>query len=315
MPHRSKSIGGMTLRLGDVDQLAKLFGDWRGQIDQISSGVFDATLRVARGGAVRAFAIQANQRVRIRGGDAGGLVMINPVTAGSAGSLWQGRTLSAGQVVVTTSEVETDYTSPRLTTHQAVSIRPDDLEESALALLNTETPAVPRGWTAVSAPPERVARLDALLSRFIQIGVVSPRLLHSPEGRLLEQELARAVVAVLTANGTTRTVLSLPARHRLVLAAEELMRSQLADPLGAVDLCRRLRVSDRTLRLAFRERYGLGPMGYYKHLRLNAVRAALKADPHLSVAAAAVAVGFHHLGNFSADYRRLFGEKPSDTRR
>jgi len=99
-----------------------------------------------------------------------------------------------------------------------------------------------------------------------------------------------------------------------VLEAEELMRSQLAEPFGAVDLCRRLRVSDRTLRLAFGERYGLGPMCYYKRLRLNAVRTMLKADPLLSVATAAKMFGFHHLGNFSADYRRLFGELPSASR-
>jgi AraC family ethanolamine operon transcriptional activator len=156
--------------------------------------------------------------------------------------------------------------------------------------------------------------VDHLISRFIQVGTSSPRLLHTPEGRLLEQELVRAVVSIITAADTTRTALPLLARHSLVQNAEEMMRSRLTDPIGAVDLCRQLRVSDRTLRMAFRERYGLGPMGYYKCLRLNAVRAALRAGRQLTVAAAAAAFDFHHLGNFAADYRRLFGEKPSETR-
>jgi AraC family ethanolamine operon transcriptional activator len=100
-----------------------------------------------------------------------------------------------------------------------------------------------------------------------------------------------------------------------VQQAEQYMRDRLVEPVGAIDLCRQLKVSDRTLRLAFRERYGIGPMGYYKRLRLNAVRTALRADPRMSVAAAAVTFGFHHLSNFAADYRRLFGENPSDTPR
>ena len=62
------------------------------------------------------------------------------------------------------------------------------------------------------------------------------------------------------------------------------------------------------------ERYGLGPMAYFKALRLNAVRVALKVTP-AAVSEAAREFGFHHLGNFAADYRRLFGERPSETLR
>jgi AraC family ethanolamine operon transcriptional activator len=100
----------------------------------------------------------------------------------------------------------------------------------------------------------------------------------------------------------------------LVRRAEEFMRSRLGHRFGAIDLCRELGVSDRTLRLAFRERYGLGPMAYYKALRLNAVRSRLKAGAVVAVAAAAREFGFHHLGNFAADHRRLFGEPPSMSR-
>jgi AraC family ethanolamine operon transcriptional activator len=307
------SSSAQTIRLTDIDQLSRLFGDWQGWFDQISSGRFEASLQLVRGEAVRAIGIQANQRVRIRGADAAGLVTISPVTLGSVASLWQGRSLPVGQVVLTGAETELDYTSPRVTTHHMVSLPPDQLDEAVRALLNTDVPELPRGWTAVAAPPAVFARLEQLLSRFVQACTTGGGPLRTPEGRMLEQELVRAVVAVITAKAATRTALSLPARHRLVLGAEELMRSRLADPIGAVDLCRRLRVSDRTLRLAFRERYGMGPMGYLKCLRLNAVRTALKADRHLTVAAAATAFGFHHLGNFAADYRRLFGEKPSDT--
>jgi transcriptional regulator GlxA family with amidase domain len=110
-----------------------------------------------------------------------------------------------------------------------------------------------------------------------------------------------------------RADLSLPARTALTRRAEEVMRAHLRDTLGAIDLCAELGVSDRTLRLAFRERFGLGPMAYYKALRLNAVRAALKAESVAAVSGVAREYGFHHLGNFAADYRWLFGQLPSET--
>ncbi len=93
------------------------------------------------------------------------------------------------------------------------------------------------------------------------------------------------------------------------------MRARLRSPLGEIDLCTELGVSGRTLRLAFRERFRLGPMAYYQTLRLNAARASIKAaDPDaVSVALIARDMGFHHPGKFSGYYRRLFGEVPSNT--
>lgn len=89
----------------------------------------------------------------------------------------------------------------------------------------------------------------------------------------------------------------------------------MGDPVGAIDLCAELGVSDRTLRYAFRERFGIGPMAFFRALRLNAVRAALKGDSTTPIASVANRYGFQHHGNFAADYRRAFGELPSRTLR
>src|SRR5262249_3883437 len=138
--------------------------------------------------------------------------------------------------------------------------------------------------------------------------------LASPEGAQLEQECIRAVVRGVMPIGSVRCDVPVSRRSAVVGRAGELMRASLRKPLGAVDLCAELGVSDRTLRLAFRERFGLGPMTYYRALRVNATRSALKAEPARGVAEVARGYGFHHLGNFAADYRRLFGERPSATR-
>lgn len=91
------------------------------------------------------------------------------------------------------------------------------------------------------------------------------------------------------------------------------MCARLTAPVGANDFYRILGVSDRTLILAFLERYTIGPMGYYQCLRLHAVRCRLKRNPVIEFATGDF--GFHHLGNFTAEFRRLFGDRPSETRR
>lgn len=315
MSRQLRPSGVSTFRLNDVDQLSLLFARWRGRFEQISAGRFEGTLRAVGGELVRGYSIEANQKVRIRGGDDGGLISINTITAGSADSLWQGHRLAVGQMVLTGPDTEFNYTSPRRTAHRAAVFRPDALGDAARTLLGSQAAIVSPHWAAITPPPAVFARIDQQLARLIDTGSSATGFMRTPEGRLLEQEFVRAVVAAFDFGVTIRPDLPLPCRQQLVRSAEEVMRERLADPLGAVDLCRQLRVSDRTLRLAFRERFGLGPMGYYKRLRLNAVRSALKADPLLAVGDAARHFGFHHLGNFSADYRRLFGVKPSDTRR
>jgi AraC family ethanolamine operon transcriptional activator len=69
------------------------------------------------------------------------------------------------------------------------------------------------------------------------------------------------------------------------------------------------------LHYAFQEVRGLSPMAYFKASRLNAVRQELKAAAAGTTTVHEIAQrwGFRHTGGFAADYRRLFGELPSQT--
>lgn len=85
--------------------------------------------------------------------------------------------------------------------------------------------------------------------------------------------------------------------------------------LSAPVLCEIAGVGERTLQYAFRERFGLTPAAFLKARRLSAVRQRLLyADcEEVTVAAESAALGFWHVGQFAADYRRAFGETPSAT--
>ncbi|WP_193210683.1 AraC family transcriptional regulator [Luteolibacter marinus] len=76
-----------------------------------------------------------------------------------------------------------------------------------------------------------------------------------------------------------------------------------------------LGVSLRTLQLAFHAACGTTPGRYLKMLRLNHARHLLaRLRPgDTSVQAVAIECGFMEFGRFSGEYRRLFGELPSET--
>jgi transcriptional regulator GlxA family with amidase domain len=76
-------------------------------------------------------------------------------------------------------------------------------------------------------------------------------------------------------------------------------------------------VSKRTIGYLFLRTYGITPMAFLKQERLKKARMLLQhADPStVTVTSIAQECGFTHMGQFSLDYKRLFGELPSTTLR
>jgi transcriptional regulator GlxA family with amidase domain len=101
----------------------------------------------------------------------------------------------------------------------------------------------------------------------------------------------------------------------LVEQAEQLALADEDEPIHIPALCRALTVSERTLRKAFHKIHGLPPCRHFRMLRLSAARGALlSADRKLvTVTEIATSFGFVELGRFSVEYRKAFGESPSQT--
>jgi AraC-like DNA-binding protein len=75
-------------------------------------------------------------------------------------------------------------------------------------------------------------------------------------------------------------------------------------------------VPGRTLIQHFRDFKGTSPMRYVRSARYEKVREVLcRAEHGQSVTEIAARWGFSHLGRFSVEYRRRFGESPSETLR
>jgi transcriptional regulator GlxA family with amidase domain len=110
---------------------------------------------------------------------------------------------------------------------------------------------------------------------------------------------------------------SLRNRTRLARAAEAWMRAHLAEPVQVTDVCLALRVSRREIEYAFRSVFDQSPRDFLQTLRLNAIRRSLLRGEggRAAVTRAALDHGITHLSRFSAQYRALFGESPSVTRR
>jgi transcriptional regulator GlxA family with amidase domain len=103
--------------------------------------------------------------------------------------------------------------------------------------------------------------------------------------------------------------------HSLVELAEVLALAVSNTPPHISALCRALGVSERTLRKEFHKTYGITPCRRLRLLRLTRARSALQAADcrFVTVTGIATSFGFVELGRFSVEYRKMFGESPSQT--
>lgn len=112
--------------------------------------------------------------------------------------------------------------------------------------------------------------------------------------------------------------LSRPGGRPAVRRSISFIEQNLASPIAIDDLATFTRMSVRSIQQAFRDDLGTTPMAYIRDRRLERARAELAdALPSDGVTVTEIAErwGFGHLGNFSAVYRRRFGELPSETLR
>jgi AraC-like DNA-binding protein len=106
------------------------------------------------------------------------------------------------------------------------------------------------------------------------------------------------------------------AAPRDVKRAIDYMRANLATPIGLSEIVAVSGVPGRTLIQHFRDFEGTSPIRYLRTARFEKTREALRrAEPEENITEIASSWGFTHMGRFSVEYRRRFGESPSETLR
>lgn len=141
---------------------------------------------------------------------------------------------------------------------------------------------------------------------------------HEAALKALSQDLIDGLMDLLVGVRPLPAPTTAQQNHRRIVArAQDYLFSHQHEAISVTDLCEKLYVSRRTLQNSFQDVLQITPLAYLKFIRLNAVRRELKnpASPYRTVQDAAAAWGFWHMGQFAADYSRLFCERPSEALR
>ncbi len=245
--------------------------------------------------------------LKMAGGPPDGLITFNLQEASDRHYWWRGHDLTAAMAWVFPLGGELRSISP-----QGFRVHTVSVQEDYVALLAAEMgfdlpPTLRR--------PETFPVPEAVLQA-IRVRLNSVRMGRSSLARHTD-DILRALLPLWLGEGARVAVPreSAHARERAIRRGLEFIESAEVGGLTAKALMDVCHVSERTLQYAFRERFGLTPAALIKSLRLAEARSSLlRADPEVAqIREIAADSGFWHLGQFAQDYRRRFGEKPSET--
>lgn len=141
---------------------------------------------------------------------------------------------------------------------------------------------------------ESVLQSPLLLTQLEQLVVTTFLELHPP---LIEAE--------------TRRIERAP--PKAIRRVEEYLHEHADQAIRLEQLAEVAQMSVRSLHAGFQEHCGISPMQYLKQIRLERARLDLSEAEAGSITDVALRWGFMHLGRFSMEYKRRFGESPSQT--
>ncbi len=233
---------------------------------------------------------------------------------GPGDSTWNGHASGAGTLCCTPPGEELDGRTAPGFSWMTVALS-SDMWADCRAVAGLEDAEL-RRFGAVTLAPAQLARLEQ------EIGGTRRRLHSSttPQAAAFSTREAAALVTHLAITVCELAARKAPLRDslrnrtRLARRAETWMRDHLAECIRISDVCLALRVSRRELEYAFRITYDQSPRDFLHILRLHAIHQALRnPEKEQTILEIAYAHGIAHPSRFAADYRALFGVRPSET--
>lgn len=308
-------------RTPDVERLLANVYKW-----QIESTVLSRPEGINQGGTLRLAALGVSSNyltsaVRTRGAVPRGHISLGFDNGYRPGRRFAGHDLQGEDVVVGYDGAELDYLTPAGFRGLTFTL-PGHLVAQALELRGAPPEALHGFSSIVSGRMDRAGfpAVRGLVDQMVDF-LQSPHPGGGPQAALsfLQAAIVDAsaeVVAAIASRASEDRRAFWHHRRPVVRAAEEFMRANIGEPIMLHQICQAARASERTVEYAFRGFYGMGAKKYLKLLRLNRVRDELLRAGSYGAAIQDVAwrAGFWHMGRFSSDYRRLFGERPTDTR-
>jgi AraC family ethanolamine operon transcriptional activator len=296
----------------DIEEWAQDIG-WDSDFQQIEPG--SASVSASAFGTSRCIATRGefSHRVRQAGSPPAGMLTIGLPDEDVPSFRWCGSQATGGNMVNFSLKNGFQGTSPAGFSGFALSFSEELLLDAAQQLdINDSTLEQIRNQAVWTHAEQLTRKLRRQLAHVLR----NKNARESEEAAELFNSAAASEILWFMANKPAdKSQAGSQSRQRAMRRALECIEQSDHLNITIAELSSMTGASTPTLYRGFEEEFGIGPKRFIKIQRLTRVRKELRAGGFSqSIADVANHWGFWHMGQFAADYRRQFGELPSQTR-
>jgi len=306
------------LRSCDTDEVNHLLctSHWQPKLVQLEPGFVQHQYLVAQLGGIQFARVTVNLGMLHRSGSPHRTLTFALPLNPEPDYTWCGYSLSPQQIIVHHANREVNLVGKNSSDFAVITLDVDDFLSSGMPDDQALFERVLSEQThLLSVDQMAFLRLKYYLQELLAMAQSQPQKATHPVMQTIIRNDFLPLLLECLGNSQSLSEAGSWNRYRLVKEVEAYMLTHLDRPLTLQDLCAAVGRKSRTLQFAFSAVYGISPMTYLKLQRLHGVRYQLQtANPKTkTVVGIATNWGFWHMGHFSRDYQRMFGETPSQT--
>lgn len=298
------------LHISEPSQHTEILNDWALTYDQLSVGKFESQLREVSFEGIQIYQEKIKPSTFQRGEGLKNSLCLGLFSDLDHPALWMGKAVTGHEILSVFDGGDILLRSPENCSFYSLTV-PFELLCSQHADLATSDYA---NLLDTQSSDQFHAAYLKIFNHILQ----NPYILENSTAR---KQLKSDVLAVTErfvqtfGHNKVTSKISTKRAKNVVLTACDMMQANNQEFQSIEELCNITHTSRRTLQNCFELITGQSPAAFMKTLRLNAVKRVLTDHSCTSKVIADVAMdwGFWHLSQFAADYKKLFGESPSQT--
>ncbi|MCY1282991.1 Helix-turn-helix domain protein [compost metagenome] len=303
-------------RTTDIDDQAASLTGWSQVYDQLSPGKYEGSVTECWIEDLQIIREHSNQCMHQLGHSwAGSRTFIIPMLQ-KGEARFGSRVIDAGDPVTLGPGQELDFRTPPVLDVMSVVLSTETVSSFSQITEGQDLEATLKGCHFLHTEAAGLAELRSFFAATFEMIQHTPHLLeYSAVRKGLRHALLTGLFATCAIPETRRSGRRALAHKQVVDKARAYVLENTLEPVTIAELCSVLGVSRRTLQMCFQEIMGTNPIHYLRAVRLNRVRRDLRRSEPGKARVQDVAChwGFWHLSSFTADYKRMFGELPSQT--